>query len=571
MKFFRTLRFRIAFINAVMYVPLIFALAAGNAYVMNAFRDRLVFSYSDNLNSHAERVGKDLRDIADNMRMFMLLENEFTAFCATQDSSQYATAVKDIRKKLSREFVIFSMIDTISLYSEKADRMLICSERPQYGMIYKLNEAPEPIAGPVNAYIAAGKENPSRNEWELTAGGRTLSRVIESDIGLISIQVNARDFLSPMESAGFGESGSFGAFLGGGMLITSSELGPEMSAELSEYLSSGGGGLLNHGRDKYYVLTRPVDGAQMTLYYMFPQSTVERSLSYFRVLAFAIGFFALLVLALNYFVIRIVLYSPINTLTEGVSRLSGGEPSIELKEKGSLEFVFLIRSVNAIIKELVGLKINVYESRIKSKDTELKLLQSQINPHFFSNALNITYNMAQLKDYKSTQKMILLLSEYFRFAVRSGENTSVADELKHCVNYLEIQKMRYPERLEYEIAGDPAVIFDVPCLTIQTFVENCMIHGFKSGAPLFVIKIYTGIEHGKYIIRVADNGVGFSEEQLGELNASPGETDGGHIGIWNTRRRLYLRYGDSAEVTFYNDGGACVQIAVDPEKEASDV
>jgi two-component system sensor histidine kinase YesM len=156
--------------------------------------------------------------------------------------------------------------------------------------------------------------------------------------------------------------------------------------------------------------------------------------------------------------------------------------------------------------------------------------------------------------------MSLHLAEYFRFTIRNN-NTSVSllEELTHIRNYLEIQQLRYPDKLHFTIAVPEQFYgYTIPPLVLQPFVENSMLHGFGNRSEPFDITIAAALEEREpgsdLLIRIADNGSGFSEPLLADLQLDDWSrlAEGDHLGIWNVVRRLKMYIGAQAQVTFAN-------------------
>jgi two-component system sensor histidine kinase YesM len=198
------------------------------------------------------------------------------------------------------------------------------------------------------------------------------------------------------------------------------------------------------------------------------------------------------------------------------------------------------------------------------------------------NSLNIIYNLAALKDFKTVQKLSLHLADYFRFLML-GDRTVVRleDEFRHIEHYLEIQKVRYVSKLEYSIDANSEYLgWEVSPLMLQPFVENCVIHGFnkrvQDGTPF---RIYIHCEDDQdepdqYVgLIVRDNGPGFPESMLLELNSHTyiSHSKENHLGIWNIIRRFKMLYGGRGSIQFDNDpaGGAVVKVRLPRERERS--
>ena len=190
------------------------------------------------------------------------------------------------------------------------------------------------------------------------------------------------------------------------------------------------------------------------------------------------------------------------------------------------------------------------------KNTELWLLQSQINPHFLYNTLDTVVWMAEAGDSKKVVDMITALSGFLRIGLNNGKRfIQIREEIRHIENYLKIQKFRYEDILEYSIDIEDN-LFDIRILKLllQPIVENALYHGIKykrSGGKISV-KGYRKDEH--IILQVIDNGIGMETKKLESLkniikNEYIDEIDmvkssKESFGLYNVAERIRLYYGN---------------------------
>jgi two-component system, LytTR family, sensor kinase len=176
------------------------------------------------------------------------------------------------------------------------------------------------------------------------------------------------------------------------------------------------------------------------------------------------------------------------------------------------------------------------------KQAELQSLRARINPHFLYNALNSIASLATT-DPSKTEKMALALSDFFKYAINREEKqfNAISEELDATRTYLEIEKVRFGDRLNFEIECDSTLSkLLIPQLLIQPLVENAIKHGLMQITGNGLIKIsITKVDH-QLIIRIYDNGPAFPDGPL------PG------FGIRNTQERIFLLYGGKASVTLEN-------------------
>jgi len=173
------------------------------------------------------------------------------------------------------------------------------------------------------------------------------------------------------------------------------------------------------------------------------------------------------------------------------------------------------------------------------KEAALSSLRTQLNPHFLFNALN-SIRALTLENPQKAHEAITRLSNILRYTLQSGE-APVADlktELRVVRDYLEIEKIRFEERLEVMFDIDPATeAVQVPVMAIQTLVENAIKHGISTLTQGGDIIVRSTRQNGRAIVEV---------ENSGDWK-DPSETT--RVGLDNVRQRLRLIYGQSAELS----------------------
>jgi two-component system sensor histidine kinase YesM len=238
--------------------------------------------------------------------------------------------------------------------------------------------------------------------------------------------------------------------------------------------------------------------------------------------------------------------------------------------------MLLIDTFNSFVSQINQLKIDVYEEQINKQKAELQYLQMQIKPHFYLNALNTIYSMAQMKDYQLIQKMAKYLSDYLRYMMKDHFHlVPFEDELTHIKNYLQILIIRSGEKLICHIDADQALMrCRIPPLILHTFIENIAKHALSMYEPVtvFIKAELVAQEHGKFAcITIEDSGKGFTAEALNKINSDQAPNDGESIGIWNVKQRLKLIYGNHANITVSNreKSGARIEIRLPVKAEAN--
>lgn len=201
----------------------------------------------------------------------------------------------------------------------------------------------------------------------------------------------------------------------------------------------------------------------------------------------------------------------------------------------------------------------------RERKAQIRALQSQINPHFLYNTLDtIQWKALDYKAYDIAD-MIQKLSRIFRISLSNGrEFIPLENEIEHVKNYLDIQKIRYNEKIDYEIdISNDVVNVVVPKLIIQPLVENSIYHGIKPSDKNGTIKIDVKSEGTMIKITVSDNGVGMNDGDLENLKHDlDAHKESDHYGLYNVNEKLFLTYGNDYTMRLKNKNGFTVEILI---------
>jgi len=186
------------------------------------------------------------------------------------------------------------------------------------------------------------------------------------------------------------------------------------------------------------------------------------------------------------------------------------------------------------------------------KQAEMQSLRAKINPHFLYNALNSITSLATT-DARKTEQMALALSDFFKYAINREQKqlNSLSEELNATRTYLEIEKVRFGDRLNFEIDCAPELLdIQIPQLLIQPLVENSIKHGLSQITENGMIRILITNEGNQLNIRVYDNGPAFPDGPLSGF------------GIQNTQERIVLLYGSKATINWNNQPEKYIELSL---------
>lgn len=259
------------------------------------------------------------------------------------------------------------------------------------------------------------------------------------------------------------------------------------------------------------------------------------------------AFLLVLVLTNNFISSRIT--TPIQKLERSVNAIEAGDLDTEVYMGGSYEIRHLGRSIGDMAKRIKTLMEDIVAEHESKRRSEFDTLQSQINPHFLYNTLDIIVWMIENEQKQDAVKIVTALARFFRISLSKGKSIiTVRDELEHVRNYLMIQQMRFKNKFTYQIEEEPEVLGLASLkLMLQPLVENAIYHGMEFMDGDGEILVRAGLQDGKLCFLVADNGLGMTEEQVEQILTGQPHTSsrrGSGIGVKNVNERIRLYFGE---------------------------
>lgn len=335
--------------------------------------------------------------------------------------------------------------------------------------------------------------------------------------------------------------------------------------------------VLNNPKKAGYIVIRTENKyADFSLIQVISRSTIKNNFSGMTQILSWSMILVLLAIPVILYVLRRWMIVPLNQLSSAMKRIEHGDTEFRITEKSAgSEFEQINKNFNRMLDEMSELKIDVYEQQLEKEKIRRCFLSQQIQPHFILNAMNILYSYEQ-DEYPLIQKMILCLSQYFRYIVNANTDfVELKNEMLHIRNYFEIQRARYPEEffaiVEWDEELDNCLI---PPLLIQNFVENAIKHSLMIGNSIDIFVIAKKMGDEKIQIFVADTGKGISDEILEKIKRfreTKQYQDGLGVGIQNAIERLEVLYEGKAELKIGRDrpNGTRVELILE-RKEKGD-
>lgn len=262
---------------------------------------------------------------------------------------------------------------------------------------------------------------------------------------------------------------------------------------------------------------------------------------------FVVASFLLALVLINAFISSRIT-DPIQELEKSVNAIEAGELDAKVYTGGSYEIQHLGRSIGEMAKRIKTLMQDIVTEHESKRKSEFDTLQSQINPHFLYNTLDIIVWMIENEQKQEAVKVVTALARFFRISLSKGKSIiPVRDELEHVRNYLMIQQMRFKNKFTYVIeAGEDVMELACLKLLLQPLVENAIYHGmeFMDGDGEIRVRVFR--REDSLWFEISDNGLGMTKEQAeGLLTEKPQVRSGkgSGIGVKNVNERIKLYFG----------------------------
>lgn len=347
--------------------------------------------------------------------------------------------------------------------------------------------------------------------------------------------------------------------------ITSADFGPNFSyqAFMDPIETEGETFQLEENGDVYYGVSRYIEPLDLHLVSVVSEAYLLSEMKDIRFtfgsMIFIAVFMGLMTFAgFVFFVVR-----PILELTRETKRVEHGDFTAQVKVRSNDEIGQLGYRFNSMVEQIQRLIDHKYKLEIQNKHSELKALQSQINPHFLYNTLDMLRWTARLENAPDTSKSIEHLSTLFRITLSQGNMwIPLEDELKYVKSYMELQKKRLGDTFQYAIFIEAGLEESIVLkLTLEPLVENSFKHGFPQSQENKQITIRCYLKDESIIMDCLDNGVGIDKDTVNRLLQS--KEDQSSYALKNVHNRIKNAFGNPYGIEILEvESGAGVRIKI---------
>lgn len=535
----RSLNVKITSLIAAITIPLIVIIFSSNLYSMKLVRNQIIAYNNNILGMYINQLDTDLEKISD----YILYSNIHSNDINSNDVRLSYIFLLNVQTEFRDALNLHSRADGFFIYDKQDERFAYTHGGGAYGANYADR------AG-IKEYIMDLDTEKNYLTWYgITVNeNHYLIFVIRTETVTAGAWISIAEIMNEIES-----------------LQVENMYSIRISTEsfIDERIISGDLAKINQ-----LNLSKPSQKSDAVVYIDFNEYNIMSKLSIIQQIIIVFSIFSIACIPLGFIFTRHIILHPIEKIKGTIAELKNGNCDARINTRSKItEFELMEDAFNELIDEAQSLRIHVYEDQLIKQRIELQLLYSQIKPHFFLNVINNFSNYAIVKEYEQIRELSQLLSNYVRYTFNHVScMETLRHEVEHVRNYIELQKMRYPDNILFKTNLQPSTLdIPIPSLVIQTLVENIFKHARNEYGVLSI-----GIEsmlsscddkHNLVII-IRDNGNGFSEDAMNEINSEPNSTMNDKIGIWNIKQRIALCYHKRANMVAENNNGAQLTIVL---------
>lgn len=537
-------------------MSLVYFLFAGIFLIISMIALQVSFSIYDGrlyekslqeLDFFSQSVNDSLQEI-DNLSAEIALDKDVQELLMEMEkepylSARYSMMLNDLRRLIQDEMYSYPAVKNI-VYTDKRDVSMTVGT--------DTGRLPEDIVDGLLESFAQKKggyvtKNPTE-EYPYLLSGRDIREVKNATLDYMGSLILTSDIVSIIERENknlAAEHATLYVYSQDGFIYRGDE---EEPAPLPDVTENTGYEIVRYEGQKYfmcYLMSKPTGWMYVNF---FPYTEIYGYTT--RVRNWMFGGFLVLFLGMLLILRRmsVVLTRPLRMLTESMKIVEKGDfkgaKNTVSSETGMDEVGQLTQEFNVMLDKIDTLIYENYEKQLILKDTNYKMLQAQINPHFLYNTLNTLNWLVKGKQNEDAGKMIVELGKILRAAFAREPYTTVAEELDNVRGYITIQQYRYRSRADFAVEEEGNLEkYMVPRMILQPLVENAILYGVDNTLQKCQVRVSAREENGSVALEVQDNGQGMTEDELRMLREGTIAPKGHGIGVQNIRERLNIAFG----------------------------
>ncbi|GIQ70595.1 sensor histidine kinase [Xylanibacillus composti] len=369
-------------------------------------------------------------------------------------------------------------------------------------------------------------------------------------IGLIKVTVKLKDIFEDVE---------FNTLASGSQLFVVDPKQEVLFASSHNAMMYAGS--LQVDASEYLAIEEEISNFPAKLVALIPVSSFKDNSRLVRNMTILICLVSLLVLLLFSMLISRYFSKRFHKLMASLKSFKEGELHKRIQYRGHDEFALISDAFNDMASTIEKLIDEVYISKLEKKETELQVLHGQMNPHFLYNTFSSISRMAKLGEIEKLHEIIRSMAKFYRLSLNKGEMViPIEKEIQIIEAYLEIQNIKYGDRIRIEYDIDPDILhYETVKFILQPFVENALEHAWYDDE--IAIKLTAAKGKERIVMAIADNGLGMREDTIQAIFKKTGEPLG--YGIRNVDQRLKLHFGKDYGVRIESEVGAGTTVRIE--------
>ncbi len=266
-----------------------------------------------------------------------------------------------------------------------------------------------------------------------------------------------------------------------------------------------------------------------------------------------------IVISLSYILVYFISNSNVkrlSLLTKEMRKVERGNLNVSLERMGQDEIGELMYNFNNMVIRTSVLMEEKYKMGQEIKSAELKALQAQINPHFLYNSLDLINCIAIKHNIPDIIKMVSALAKFYKLSLSKGKDiVSIKDEITHVQLYVEIQNMRFDNKIDFVLDIDEEIYeYSTLKILLQPIVENSILHGiFEKDSKSGTIKITSQLNAEVITFTIEDDGIGIPKDKIYQLLSDDNSSNNKGYGSKNTNDRIKLFYGEQFGLSYSSE------------------
>lgn len=386
----------------------------------------------------------------------------------------------------------------------------------------------------------------------------------QQPLACLSINLQCTYFAETFQSLSKQTGGNLLVYMGNQLISSTDEIKVDFSDTVFKKAKNpekkySGSFQLKNSNASYLAVYHYMDEYDMTFIYLLQDSVYLGNITQIMPNVILLCIILLVLLFILCIYISNMFYTPIKPLLKVMEDVQNNRMQTRITHERNDEYQKIYTGFNNMMDEVNSLIDRLVISTSLQKDSQIKLLQAQMNPHLIYNTLESIYSLAKIHGEEEIANVIESLSSFYRFSLSGGASEiTLRQAVSMTEHYLNIQNFRFDNTITCEIRLEPGLAdYPVPKFAIQAIVENSIYHGIEPSNHPGYLTINAYSQDENIIIKIKDNGIGIKNQELEALKRSIEtpfasqlqQQEAENFALRNLNQQIKLHYGDSYGLT----------------------